>query len=477
MKNLQFKQCHFFKKGPKYFLFVVDTLRLFQLEQGVYNKIKTLYNQTLGLSSFEHKRTPLLEELLAEEIVCNSELIKEVKDVIKKEKDRLNEKEKYNDNIYLTNVVLQVANDCNLHCKYCYGDGGSYGRKRELMDFETAQKGIDYLVTHRGERKYLRVTFFGGEPLLNFDLIKRVIAYCCQIEKQEGIKFSYNMTTNGTIISDEILEYIQKYRFSLLISMDGGKSTQDCYRCYADGKGSFDTILQNLKLFKKAHHGKLSVRATVCKPNMDMVSIRKELMNIGFDNVIMSMVDTQNTSFLFLGDETEAMKKEYSRLADELIKDAKSGNGINNTMFNEILRKLYYKILSIKSCNAGSTGFAIGSDGNFYPCHRYMGMEDYVCGSVDQGIDLSKTAIYKHANIFKKDDCKNCWARYLCGGACSNICVTQSNDAMKAPTCYCEIYKCIYENALYIYYELKSWDENYFRKILEKDKETVPTIK
>lgn len=100
-----------------------------------------------------------------------------------------------------------------------------------------------------------------------------------------------------------------------------------------------------------------------------------------------------------------------------------------------------------------------------------------MCGSVDQGIDLSKTAIYKHANIFKKDDCKNCWARYLCGGACSNICVTQSNDAMKAPTCYCEIYKCIYENALYIYYELKSWDENYFRKILEKDKETVPTIK
>ena len=477
MKNLCFNECHFFEKEGNGFLFVVRSLQLYSLDRETYETVKSMYGQHPAGTVFERRKTTLIGDLLDAGILCTSEQWEEEQRQIAQAVERSETRSQEKKTVAISNIVLQVANDCNLNCKYCYGSGGSYGRKRELMSFDVARKGIDYMVENRGERTRLRITFFGGEPLLNFELIKKCIAYCEMLEKEHGITFGYSMTTNGTIVSDEILAYIKKYRFSLLVSMDGGKETQDCYRCFVEGKGSFDIIQPNLAAFKEANGGRLSVRATVCKPKMDMVAIRKELTELGFDNVIMSMVDTDSGSSLFLGNDTEEMILQYDRLAKALICDAKAGKPINNTFFNEILRKLYYKALSVKGCNAGSTGFAIGSDGAFYPCHRYMGMEDYICGNVDDGIDVEKTKIFDHVSVFEKADCKECWARFLCGGGCSNICVTQTGDVMKAPECYCDIYRGIYKIMLHMYYELKQWDDQYFRNLLDKDKDIVATVK
>lgn len=477
MKDLCFKECHFFEKNSMNFVFLVDSLQLYLIDKDAYIIIKNLYREYKRHNRFEYKDTILLQELKDAGIIYTAEQLKNDKEKVQLIRDKLVIEEQSKEKVYLTNIVLQVANDCNLNCKYCYGDGGSYGRTRELMTFDTARKAIDSMVANRGKKEYLRIVFFGGEPLLNFELIKQVLVYCSRLEEQENIKFGYSMTTNGTILNDEIVDYIKKYRISVMISMDGGEKTQNCYRCYANGEGSFDVIKNNIDRFKETQGGNITVRATICKPNIDMVAIREELMKLGFCNVIMSMVDTSSNSPLFLGNETENMINEYSRLADVLIKEAKEGNDINNVLFKEILRMLYYKSFNVKGCNAGSTGFAIGSDGNYYPCHRYMGMEDYICGNVEEGIDLEKTKIFLHANVFEKEDCKDCWARFLCGGACSNTCVSQSGDVMKAPISYCNIYKGIYENALYIYYELKEWDDNYLRKLLDKDNEAVAIIK
>ena len=473
INQLKFRQCHFFSYDGDEFLFNADLLRLYKVD-ALKDKIMTLYNKHGYENPFvPHGDDEIWDELIEADIVYDCQKASEPQKNKEHEKTDIKPQKHV-----LTNVVLQIANDCNLHCKYCYGDGGSYGRQRELMTFETAKKGIDYLLSHSGNLKEILITFFGGEPLLNFELIKEVIAYCSEQEKISGKKFRYCMTTNGTIVNDEILEYIKKYKISTMLSMDGGKEIQDCYRCYENGTGSFEIIKDNIEKFKEARGGYLSARATVCKPNMNLVEIRNDLLNLGFTNVIMSNVDTRKDSPLYIGkEEREEYIKNFKKLADVLIKEAKNGKGLKNIFISETLKSLYFKVIRIKSCSAGISGFAIGSDGNIYPCHRFMGMPDYVVGNVDKGIDFSFIELYSHANVNEKEACKTCWAKYICGGGCLHTCVAQGGSPMDVPECYCDTYRDMYEVVLYIYYVLKTWDENYFRNLLEKSVETSTTLK
>ena len=471
--KLKFRHCHLFKYNGNNFLFNGELLRLYKIDSS-NEKIYELYNKY----GYENPFTPkgndeLWNELIEANIVYDYE--KFINSQQNKKDTPVDEATKKH---ILTNVVLQISNDCNLNCKYCYGDGGSYGRKREFMTFEIAKKGIDYLISNSGNLKEILITFFGGEPLLNFELIKEIISYCSEKEKIYNKKFRYCMTTNGTIVNDEIIEYIKKYKISTMLSMDGGKEIQDCYRCYENGTGSFEIIKDNIEKFKEARGGFLSARATVCKPNMNLVEIRNDLLKLGFTNVIMSNVDTSHDSPLFIGKkERNEYISNFKKLADVLINEAKNGDGLKNIFVSETLRALYFKILKIKSCSAGESGFAIGSDGNIYPCHRFMGMPDYIVGNVYTGIDFSLIDIYSHANVHEKEECKKCWAKYICGGGCLHTCVAQGGSPMDVPECYCDTYRDMYEIVLYIYYVLKTWDEDYFRNLLEKSIETSTTLK
>ena len=193
----------------------------------------------------------------------------------------------------------------------------------------------------------------------------------------------------------------------------------------------------------------------------------------------MSLVDTDKTSPLYAGSKdtyNEPLVKEYERLALDYIETVKKEGRSSNKLFDSIIRDLYFKNIRFTACGAGMRGFAIGTDEKIYPCHRYMGMEDYAVGTLDTGIDFEATLLYRHSNVMEKEGCKECWAKFLCGGGCSHISVTQENDVKKAPQLYCETYRKLYEIAIYTYSELKKWDDDVFRHMLEKA-EDLPVVK
>ncbi len=469
-KRCYLSELHLFTKRGEYFVLLPCLLRLYRVDYDTYCELSELVNNYGTDTPFlsddeEYFDAGILYE--AEEAVRDP-----WKEVYENGVDNSVEKEI----VPLNYVVLQIAHDCNLNCIYCYGDGGSYGRKRELMTLDTAKKAIDLLVKNCGESQTLSVVFFGGEPLINFDVVKGTWEYCKSLEEKIGKKFIFSMTTNGTILTDEIYNFIKENRISVMISIDGEKDIQNKHRCYCDGRGSFDDVKKNIERFKEARGGHLTARATVCSTDIRFKKIREDLLAMGFTNVITSIVDTDENSPLFIGGVyTERVLEQYEILADDYVEGMKQGKKALNSLFSEVINRLYFKKIKIRGCSAGNNSIAIGTDGNIYPCHRFMGMPQYIIGSIDDGIDEESRGKYREATIYKKEGCKDCWARYICCGGCSHTSASHGG-IFNAPKCYCDIYRGLYEIALYAYWQLKKWDENILRERLENADKTVHTV-
>lgn len=465
-------ETHLFEKHGIYFVFLPQTLMLYQVDRDTFNELSKLKEKHGTETSFYSDD----EELIASGIIYESE--EPLGDKFKQGYEEYLKENPDEEIPPITNAVLQIANDCNLNCIYCYGDGGSYGRQRELMTMDTAKKAIDLMVANSEGVKELTVIFFGGEPLINFEVVKGTLEYCKSIEESSGKKFKYSMTTNGTILTDEIYNFIKDNNVSVMISMDGGEELQNKHRCYCNGKGSFDDIKKNIERFKEARGGYLTARATVCRTDIRFKKIRDDLLALGFTNAVTSIVDTSEDSPLFIGGEyTNNVLSQYEILSEDYIESMKSSERkpLNN-LFSEASDRLYHKKLKMRSCNAGYGGIAIGTDGNIYPCHRFMGMPEYIIGTLNEGIDEITRAEYRQATIYKKAECKDCWARYLCSGGCAHTSAVHGGDVFHAPTCYCDIYKGLYEIHLYTYWKLKEWDDNIFRCKLEKSDKTLNTL-
>ncbi len=465
-------EIHLFKNNDVYFAFMPQNLKLFQIDYTTFELLN-------DISKKYGTQTPIdcqNEELVSAEIIYKASKPAEDENknnyylsqsIIKEKKI----------SVPITSTVLQIANDCNLNCIYCYGEGGSYGRRRELMTVETAKKAINLMVKNSNNSKKLYVVFFGGEPLINFDVVKSTFEYCKELEKTIDKKFSFSMTTNGTILDDEIYNFIKDNNISVMISMDGGKDVQDKHRCYCDGRGSFDDIQKNIERFKEARGGYLTARATVCSTDIRFKKIKDDLLALGFTNAITSMVDTKEDSPLFIGgDYTKRVLEQYQILADDYIENIKKGQKSHNNLIASTLNNLYFKKLKIRACNAGNNGIAVGTDGNIYPCHRFMGMPEYIIGTLESGINEELCNNYRKATIYSKEECKNCWARYLCSGGCAHTSAVHGGDIFHAPTCYCDIYKGLHEILLHTYWKLKEWDDNIFRNTLEKADKSVNTL-
>jgi len=462
-------ELHLFKSGETCFAFLPRNLQLFEVDEDTYSKLAKLTSEAENnFGAIDCKD----EDLISAGFIYEGE--KPQEDPIKEGYYKAVEKQEDDGKIHITNTVLQIANDCNLNCIYCYGDGGSYGRERELMSFETAKKAIDFTVDNSEGVNNILIIFFGGEPLINFDVVKKTFDYCKSIESDKGKKFSFSMTTNGTILTDEIYRFIKDNRISVMISVDGGREIQDKHRCYCDGRGSFDDVKKNIEKFKEARGGYLTARATVCRTDFRFKNIKDDLLAMGFTNAITSMVDTSEDSDLFIGGEyTNEVLEQYRILADDYVSSVKKGEKNLNHLFTNYLNALYFKKMKIRGCNAGESGIAVGTNGKIYPCHRFMGMDDNVIGTIDDGIDIPRRNEYRKANVLTKEECKDCWARYLCSGACSHTSVSHTGSVFHAPTCYCDIYKGVIELVLYVYWELKKWDDDVFRKMMNDEEKTI----
>lgn len=460
-ENVYLSEVHLFEYDNKYFVFLVQNLNLYEVDCETYEQIKRIQNE------YGEKKPINIhdDELVSAGILYKSAMAFNVPENMDSDIARY-----HPENYMLANIVLEIANDCNLNCIYCYGNGGAYGRKRELMSFEVAQKAIDFLVSNSGDLNELHVTFFGGEPLINFPVVKDVLYYCKKIESEVNKKFSFSMTTNGTILNDEIFNFIKDNRVSVMISIDGDRDIQNKHRCYCNGRGSFDDVKKNICRFKDARGGHLTARATVCSTDIRLNKIRNDLFEMGFTNVFTSMVDTDEESSLFVGGNyTPLLIEQYRLMAEEYIKGIIEGHAVRNDLMTTKLSDIYYKNCHIRDCSAANNTIAVGTDGNIYPCHRFMGMEKSIIGNLNTGINIELQHQYYEATVYRKKECKDCWARYLCGGGCPHTSVVHGGDIYHAPTCYCDIYRGFYEIILFAYWKLKEWDDNVFRKMLEKD--------
>jgi len=320
-------------------------------------------------------------------------------------------------------LCLHIAHDCNLACKYCFADEGEYhGQKRELMSLEVGKKAIDFLIENSDNRVNLEVDFFGGEPLMNFDVVKEIVAYGRAREKEAGKNFRFTLTTNGILLNDEVMEFCNKEISNVVLSLDGRQCVHDSMRPTRNGKGSYDIIVPKFKEFVSKRGDKsYYVRGTFTRHNLDFVEDFKLMADLGFKEIsIEPVVAEDDTNYAIREEDVEAICQEYDKLALDIIERHKAKKPV--TFFHYMLDlqggPCVYKRLS--GCGSGTEYLAVTPTGELYPCHQFVGIDDFLMGSVFEGIKKPDIIDeFKLCNVYAKDKCKDCFARFYCSGGCA----------------------------------------------------------
>ncbi len=319
-------------------------------------------------------------------------------------------------------LCLHIAHDCNLACKYCFAEEGEYHGRRALMSFEVGKKALDFLVANSGSRVNLEVDFFGGEPLMNWQVVKDLVAYGRSLEEPNHKKFRFTLTTNGVLLNDDILEFANREMANIVLSVDGRKEIHDYMRPHRGGQGSYDEIIPKFqKVAESRNQMNYYVRGTFTHHNLDFAEDVKHLADLGFKQISVEPVVAPETEEYALREEDiPAILAEYDKLAVELIKRQKEGKGVNFFHFMIDLKggPCVYKRLS--GCGSGTEYLAVTPWGDFYPCHQFVGQEEFLMGNVDTGIVNTKVRDeFKSCNVYSKEKCKNCFAKFYCSGGCA----------------------------------------------------------
>lgn len=346
---------------------------------------------------------------------------------------------------YIKALCLNIAHDCNLRCKYCFADEGEYRGKREIMSPEVAKKAIDFVIKHSGPRKNIEVDLFGGEPLMAFETVKQVVEYAKEVQKIHGKNIRFTMTTNATLLNDEIMKYIDENMGNIVLSIDGRKSVNDKVRVRADGSGSFDSILPKIKkmVSMRDKNKQYYARGTFTHENLDFFEDIKFLADEGFKEISVEPVVLPKEHPLALKEEDlPVIFKQYDKLYEDMLERRKSGKEFKFYHFNIDLQggPCIYKRIS--GCGAGHEYVAITPSGDVYPCHQFVGNEKFKMGNIfEDDLDMSISDKFKNAHIYNKEECKKCWARYFCSGGCQANNYNFNGDILKPYHLGCEMQK------------------------------------
>ncbi len=319
-------------------------------------------------------------------------------------------------------LCLHIAHDCNLACRYCFAEEGEYHGRRALMSFEVGKKALDFLVANSGNRVNLEVDFFGGEPLMNWQVVKDLVAYGRSIEKEHNKKFRFTLTTNGVLLNDDILEFANKEMGNIVLSIDGRKEIHDFMRPHRGGQGSYDEIVPKFEKVAESR-GQMNyyVRGTFTHHNLDFAKDVLHLADLGFKQIsVEPVVADENEEYALREEDIPIIKEEYDKLAKELIARRKAGKGVNFFHFMIDLNGGPCVAKRLSGCGSGTEYLAVTPWGDFYPCHQFVGDEDFLMGNVDEG--LKRTDIrdeFKTCNVYAKEKCKKCFARFYCSGGCA----------------------------------------------------------
>ncbi len=319
-------------------------------------------------------------------------------------------------------LCLHIAHDCNLACRYCFAEEGEYHGRRGLMSFEVGKKALDFLVKNSGNRVNLEVDFFGGEPLMNWQVVKELVAYGRSLEEPYHKKFRFTLTTNGILLNDEIQEFVNKEMSNVVLSIDGRKEVHDRMRPFRGGQGSYDVVIPKYqKLAESRNQMNYYVRGTFTRNNLDFAEDVLHLADLGFEQISVEPVVAQDTEdYAIREEDIPKIKEEYDKLAVELLKRRKEGRGVNFFHFMIDLEGGPCVAKRLSGCGSGTEYLAVTPWGDFYPCHQFVGQEEFLMGNVEDGIINTKIRDeFKCCNVYAKEKCKDCFAKFYCSGGCA----------------------------------------------------------
>ena len=341
-------------------------------------------------------------------------------------------------------LCLHVAHTCNLNCSYCFASQGKFHGERAIMSMETAKRAIDFLVENSGNHVNLEVDFFGGEPLLNWDVVKGTVAYARSIEKEHGKNFRFTLTTNGVGLNDEVMDFANREMHNVVLSLDGRKETHDRLRKFVDGRGSYDVIVPKFQEFVKRRGDKeYYMRGTFTHDNVDFTKDLFHMVDLGFDRLSMEpVVCDPSEPYALTEEDLPKIYEQYEILAKYMLQKEKEGHPI--TFYHYMLDltggPCIYKRIS--GCGSGTEYFAVTPWGDLFPCHQFVGEEQFKMGDIWNGIqreDIRQD--FKMCNVYAREECRDCWARLYCSGGCAANAFHGTGDIRGVYEYGCDIFR------------------------------------
>mgnify|MGYP002534489338 FL=1 len=350
-------------------------------------------------------------------------------------------------------LCLHIAHDCNLRCKYCFAGTGEYHGERGMMSAETGKKAIDFVIANSGSRKNIEIDYFGGEPLMNFDVVKEITESAKEQGAKHGKNFRFTVTTNGILLDEEKKKYINENMSNVVLSIDGRKEVNDRMRPRVDGSGTYDTIIPKfIDMAESRNQDRYYVRGTFTAYNKDFANDVIHLADLGFKQTsVEPVVAPDDADYALKEEDIPVIFEQYEKLAAEYLKRWKEGNWFNFFHFMIDLDQGPCAIKRLSGCGAGHEYLAVAADGDLYPCHQFVGNKDFLMGNVRDGkIDEKIRKYFEDSNIYTKEKCRNCFARFYCSGGCSANAYNFNGDINKPYELACEFEKKRVECAIAI---------------------------
>lgn len=319
-------------------------------------------------------------------------------------------------------ICLHVAHDCNLACKYCFAGKGEYDGPKGLMSLETGKRALDFLIEQSGTRKNLEVDFFGGEPLLNWEVCKKLVEYGRSKEKEYNKNFRFTLTTNGVLVNDEVIDFCNKEMGNVVLSLDGRKETHDRLRTACNGKGSYDLIIDKFKTFANARNQEnYYMRGTYTHHNTDFSKDILHMADMGFKELsIEPVVCDPSEPYALKDSDLPALKEQYEILATEMLRRYRKGNGFTFYHYMIDLDAGPCIVKRVSGCGVGTEYMAVTPDGDLYPCHQFVGDEKFLLGNIWDGVTNKEVLNqFNECNVYSHKECKDCFAKLYCSGGCA----------------------------------------------------------
>ncbi len=342
-------------------------------------------------------------------------------------------------------LCLNVAHDCNLKCKYCFAAQGDFGGEKELMSFEVGKAAIDYLIANSGSRKNLEIDFFGGEPLMNFEVVKQLVDYGRSVEKDYNKNIRFTITTNGVLLNDEIIDYINENMHNVVLSLDGRKEVNDNMRPTLNDKGSYDITLPRFKKLveKRGKDKYYYIRGTFTRDNLDFSKDVMHFADLGFKlTSVEPVVGDESNPYALREEDLPKIFEEYEKFAVEYADRQLQGDGFKFFHFMIDLNQGPCVIKRITGCGAGNEYLSVTPNGDIYPCHQFVGNEEFKMANIfDEEIVLPENLknMFREAHVYTKEECKQCWNKFYCSGGCHANAINFNNDISKPYELGCEM--------------------------------------